>query len=784
MHNKHRISIFVIFFSLLLLSVASYSHAIGVQLTTTPFVEPTSGGITRGSVISPGICLNGDSDLACDDHNECTQDICHPNISCDHIPYCPYEGAKDPSGKLCSKCVGIRPDITPIPTVSIVRLTPSATPNPLPTLNLTIRKAGTQDSYSDATLTINKNEGADLKWVAQNVTSCSAVWTPLTTITGTTTKSGIQIDKIYNMNCTGPYGSVSDFVLVNVLSPSPSITPILTFTPTPTITVLPTPTLDLKIRRAGSQDQYTDSTIEINQGEAAQLSWNSSNVTSCTAFNGWSGVKTLDGNETTAGLSFNTGFLIHCTGPYGDIDDLVAANVHSLNSTPTYTPAPTYTPTPGVDIKIRKAGTQDPYSDGSVTINQGESVDLYWNSQNVSNCSAFNGWGGNKPTNGAEIASSLNSSATFTIVCYGPYGSVSDAVVAYVNQNNIQTYSNVLISKSARNSTSNESILHDDIVYGKPDDIIEFTLTVRSLGNAVARNVRLNDIFPAGISYVANSTTKDGTVYPNTIAGGTLLMGDMGPGVVATIKFKGAIAKNSFFSSGTTSLVNNASVLADGVGQSSDNVVVLVQKPFTVIDNNKKGPVTIKKLGRNTTQQDRIDKTSVQAGPGDMLEFSITMTTPAEYNNVSLHDILPAGLTYVQGSTRINGVGTKDGIASADGLSLGNIIAGQVLEIRFNTLVNDQFSLPRGTTKLVNMADVLSDTTLISPLAQLPITIVNKQATPPVVKKASAVSTGAETIFVPLFISLMATFTYMFYTKTFLFKKREADALVGKHHQE
>lgn len=57
----------------------------------------------------------------------------------------------------------------------------------------------------------------------------------------------------------------------------------------------------------------------INSGDAATLTWSTSNVSSCNASGAWSGDKPLAGSETTGSLVNATNiFTLNCTGPQGN----------------------------------------------------------------------------------------------------------------------------------------------------------------------------------------------------------------------------------------------------------------------------------------------------------------------------------------------------------------------------------------------------------------------------------------------------------------------------------
>lgn len=85
---------------------------------------------------------------------------------------------------------------------------------------------------------------------------------------------------------------------------------------------------------------------------------------------------------------------------------------------------------------------------------------------------------------------------------------------------------------------------------------------------------------------------------------------------------------------------------------------------------------------------------SVEAQAGDIVEFEIKIQTNNyqmyQNNNtllVNLNDVLPYGLTYITGSTKVNGYTVVDGITSI-GIYLNNFYQGQEQVVKFSAMVN------------------------------------------------------------------------------------------------
>lgn len=67
--------------------------------------------------------------------------------------------------------------------------------------------------------------------------------------------------------------------------------------------------------------------VSIASGQSSRLSWTSTNATSCTASNGWSGSRPTSGTEQTSNLTSSRTFTLTCTGAGGSDSDSVTVAV-------------------------------------------------------------------------------------------------------------------------------------------------------------------------------------------------------------------------------------------------------------------------------------------------------------------------------------------------------------------------------------------------------------------------------------------------------------------------
>ncbi len=118
--------------------------------------------------------------------------------------------------------------------------------------------------------------------------------------------------------------------------------------PTPPSPPAPAPALTLSV-----------SPDTLLTGQPATLTWSSTNASSCTASNGWTGSKAASGTETLPALAATTTFTLACTGTGGTA---------TQNATVTVTAIPPPAPPQGIQAAV---------GDGSITVSWQSLVGSY-----------------------------------------------------------------------------------------------------------------------------------------------------------------------------------------------------------------------------------------------------------------------------------------------------------------------------------------------------------------------------------------------------------------------
>ncbi len=234
---------------------------------------------------------------------------------------------------------------------------------------------------ADSTV-IETGSSVTLFWLSANTDSCSASgdWSGAQPTTGSFETAPLSADAEFTLTCSGVGGSTSRTVDVTVSEPG-----------APTIT-------------------FSASDGIVDSGDSVTLTWSTTNTTSCSATNDWSGALPLSGEQLVGPLEKDSEFGIACTGPGGDVSS-------SLTVVVVPDVVPTLTLTADRDV-----------------INTGEQVTLTWESDATEVCTATGDWSGSKALSGSETLGPLTENAQFALTCFGPGGRAARIVSVVVNE--------------------------------------------------------------------------------------------------------------------------------------------------------------------------------------------------------------------------------------------------------------------------------------------------------------------------------------------------------------
>ena len=315
------------------------------------------------------------------------------------------------------------------------------------------------------------------------------------------------------------------------------------------------------------------------------------------------------------------------------------------------------------------------FIDGSVTVNGSTAnVDSHFNASTRTLTVRL-----------GNIAPGETATVTFrTRVLDGAQGAfiVNTAIVDSTGQDPIPAPDRgVEIDAGEPRPSATKSSSHQTIEVGER---VTYTITLRNAVGATApwRNVVVNDLLPAGFSFVHGSVMVDGVSHPHGVAGQAIriAVGDIAPGQTVVITLR-------------------ATALEAGMGQTWYNVATISS------DNDSNRQVTCD--GTTIPIEDRDSGTSddgnltvtankatglASARPGERITYTITATNPAEnthtWHNVTLTDLIDTGaVTFIAGTVTINSVPATAGNHSYHNrlltVSLGDLAPGQSAVVRF-----------------------------------------------------------------------------------------------------
>lgn len=256
---------------------------------------------------------------------------------------------------------------------------------------------------------------------------------------------------------------------------------------------------------------------------------------------------------------------------------------------------------------------------------------------------------------------------------------------------------------------------------GDPDvlmagEMLRYTITIKNIGNENAVQVSLRDYIPANTTYVANSTTLNGTPVADPSAGvsplesGMLVNApedttpgamradtDAAAGNVATVTFN--VRVNADVMDGLI-IENQGFVNSDGAGSgpqpeqpSDDPNTSLPDDPTQIVVGNL--PLL---YALNTVEISNDLGTPGIVDPGDTLRYTIVISNfgaiPA--TGVQFSDTVPVNTTYVADSVQVNGVPVTGAwpftpglsVQSSDNPGAGIISAGEAATVTFDVLVD------------------------------------------------------------------------------------------------
>ena len=305
---------------------------------------------------------------------------------------------------------------------------------------------------------IAPGQSSVLSWTANNVTSCNASgnWTGPRAISGNLSTGPLSVSQSYIINCIGVNGQpVQSQATVTVNGGGGGLTfpPTLNFFATPST---------------------------VNSGGTSNLNWTTTNATSCNATGSWSGIKPVNGTQTTGALTLSQNYIMTCTGPGGSVTRNAPVTVGQVLGATTPTLSIYANPSP---------------------VNYNTQTTISWTSTGTDTCYASGDWTGPKLRSGSEVSRALVRDSDFTLTCSGIGGTITRTATVPVVGGPIVvvtpptggepgTY-NADITKLVTNlSVANGT---DQNISAWAGNTLQYTITVRNTGSLTLRNLTVTD---------------------------------------------------------------------------------------------------------------------------------------------------------------------------------------------------------------------------------------------------------------------------------------------------
>ncbi|MFB5678200.1 isopeptide-forming domain-containing fimbrial protein [Paenibacillus terreus] len=217
-----------------------------------------------------------------------------------------------------------------------------------------------------------------------------------------------------------------------------------------------------------------------------------------------------------------------------------------------------------------------------------------------------------------------------------------------------------------------------DAAHPEVGDTLQYTIQTRNtIDNSMVTNLAISDTIPAGLEYIPGSLSVDGTSVTDSegddnghYAGGQIAgqFGDVTDTAWHSVTFLVKVLPGQ----AGKDIPNTATVSGDNVNTpDKPGTTVGIYPRVAVLESNKKAELQEKAPG-NTD--------AAHAEAGDTLQYTIQTRNTVEdsmVQNLTISDVIPAGLEYVPGSLTVDGASVSDSEGDDSGHYDGSKIVGQ-----------------------------------------------------------------------------------------------------------
>jgi len=446
---------------------------------------------------------------------------------------------------------------------------------------------------SDGPITISYNTSATISWSATNASSCLVSSTGWTGTSGSQSTGNLTSSQTYTLACSGPGGSASDSVTVNVSAP-----PVCTRA-NPTVSLIPS-SQDAK---PGGLVNYT---LTVTNNDSSSCLSSTFSLTNSVPV-GWSASfspTSLNLSPAASGSATLTVTSATTATPGSYTISAIATNSSDTNFKASTSANYVVIPAPTADIKANG-------SDGPITIGYNTSATISWASTNTTGCSVSpTGWMG---TSGSQSTGNLTLTTTYSLNCTGSGGSASDSVIVNVSAPPICTRANpaVTMTPTSQSGTAGSTLNYN------------LSVTNNDSSACASSTFNLSSSIPTG--WTATFTPASLSLAPGASAGTILSV------TSATTASPGSYS--------ISAKVTNSSDSSFNASSSATDVVTDITKPTVSIMAPSNGSTVSGTVNVTANASDNIGVTKVEFWVDSSLKttdtiasYSFSWDTTAETN--------------------------------------------------------------------------------------------------------------------------------------------------------
>jgi uncharacterized repeat protein (TIGR01451 family) len=254
------------------------------------------------------------------------------------------------------------------------------------------------------------------------------------------------------------------------------------------------------------------------------------------------------------------------------------------------------------------------------------------------------------------------------------------------------TTPNIVTNK--RVAVGNGSLEQIDVT-ANPADAVRYRIFVQNDGTGTARNLKVTDVLDARHTYIPGSSElrikqngndvdvpiADSAIQFTNQANGavqlTYSLNDMAPRPDAAVYlyFKARLKDASAFNIGLNTIPNTATVTSTAPSATTNQTTIAVTRNADPVVS-----FTLTKAAANLGDAEWKELVPLTTSPGSTIAFRLVLTNTGntDAQNVTLRDIMPAGLDFVPGTVKLINSANPNGVSINDSVVAGGYVFATV----------------------------------------------------------------------------------------------------------